>query len=364
MSLKVLCLTEYSDRGEKACLTGLRDAGVDVRIMCPQHSAYHEFYKEAGFDVIDFAPKKRIDRAAAKRIHEYVVGNDIDIVHTFNARAVTASILALKKLPKVRLIAYRGIVGNLSYFDPMSWMRYLNGRIDTIICVAEAIRQFFLTMRPKFLQVPADKIVTIHKGHDISWYADEPADLGRFGIGPSDFVIGCVANARPRKGIHVLLKAVERLPADIPFKLLLIGNMKGKRIEQQLAASPVRERIILAGFCENAPAVIAACDMGALPSLRREGLPRGVIEAMAQGVVNVVTDSGGSPELIEPGVSGLVVKSGDPVSLADAIETLYRDPERRKRMGAAARERIRSEFHYSRTVSKTLALYQRLVGAQ
>ncbi len=362
MTIRVLILTEYSDRGEKASLLGLKEQGVEIHLMCPKHSPSHETYKEAGLAPIDFAPAKRIDRAAAARIREYVVENNIDIVHTFNARAVTASIIALKKLPTVKLVAYRGIVGNLSFLDPMSWMRYLNRRIDAIICVAEAIRQFFLQMKPAFLAFPADRIVTIHKGHDLAWYQDPPAELSRFGISDNDYVIGCVANARPRKGIHVLIQAVERLPDDIPYKLLLIGNMSGKRIDQQLAVSSARERIVLAGYCKDAPQVVAACDVAALPSLRREGLPRGVIEAMAQGVPNVVTDSGGSPELIVPGESGLVVKSGDPVSMAQALERLYREPGLRKRMGEAARIRIRDHFHYSTTVTETLALYKRLLS--
>ena len=362
MTLRVLALTEYSDRGEFALFEGLRGRDVDLRIMCPSHSPHHQGFIDAGFNVIDFAPEKRVDFAAGRVIANYAAANRIDIVHTFNARAVTASILALRKMPHVRLVAYRGIVGNVSFLDPISWMRYLNPRIDRIVCVADAIKRYFESMRPAFLRVPSRKLVTIYKGHDVAWYDRPPVDLREFGIGESEFTIGCVANNRPRKGIDVLIRAVERLPEDVPWRLLLVGHMRSKALDRQIAASPVRERVVLTGFRDDAPAVIGACSIGVLPSLRREGLPRGVIEAMAQGVPNVVTDSGGSPELIEPGVSGLVARSGDPVTLADAIERLYREPTLRESMGAAARERIRNRFHYSRTVNATLALYRELTG--
>ncbi len=361
--MNVLWITEYSDRGERAQANGLRAAGVDMHLMCPKHSPFYERYASDGFDVIDFAPRRRIDRDAAEIIQAYVRDHNIEIVHTFNARAVTAAILALQSLPAVKLVAYRGIVGNLSFLDPMSWYRYLNRRIDRIICVAEAIRQFFLRMRPRFLAFPAERIVTIHKGHDLSWYAAPPADLSRYGVQAGDFTIGCVANARPRKGIPVLVDAVSRLPAEIPWRLLLIGKMESKEIDAKIAACPDPSRVIRTGYCHDAPQVIGACDLGALPSLRREGLPRGVIEAMAQGVPNVVTDSGGSPELIVPGESGLVVPPNDAAALAAALERLYREPQKRIAMGVAARERIRTNFHYTQTVQKTYELYEELVKA-
>ncbi|MDH5618879.1 MAG: glycosyltransferase, partial [Gammaproteobacteria bacterium] len=74
-----------------------------------------------------------------------------------------------------------------------------------------------------------------------------------------------------------------------------------------------------------------------------------------------VTDSGGSPELVEDGVSGFVVPPRDAQGLADAIEKLYRDNELRQRMGKAARERIATAFRNEDTVRKTIALYKELV---
>ncbi len=359
--MKVLWLTEYSDRGERAQVNGLLAAGIDLHLMCPHYAPMHQRYLDDGLPVIDFAPSKRIDRHGARRIRDFVTTNKIDIVHTFNARALTAAILALRDIPHVRLVAYRGIVGNLSFLDPMSWMRYLNRRIDTIVCVAEAIRQFFLNMRPRFLAMPPERIVTIHKGHDPNWYRDPPADLSRFGITEGDIVIGCVANARPRKGIPVLIEATKKLPTDLPWKLLLVGQMESPDIDRSIDRLSHPERIVRTGYSDSAPAIIAACDFAVLPSLRREGLPRGVIEAMAQGVPNIVTDTGGSPELIVAGESGLVVPSGDADALAGAIEQLARDESLRHSMGAKARERIATHFHYTQTVEKTLALYRRLL---
>ena len=101
--------------------------------------------------------------------------------------------------------------------------------------------------------------------------------------------------------------------------------------------------------------------MFCLASTKREGLPRSVIEAMAYRVPAVVTDSGGSPELVVDGECGFVVPVFDAPALARAFETLWRDPQLRARMGQAARDRIGTHFRNEDTVAKTIALYRELV---
>ena len=125
----------------------------------------------------------------------------------------------------------------------------------------------------------------------------------------------------------------------------------------------MKDRVHLAGFRKNAPAWTAACDVFCLPSTKREGLARAIIEAMAYSVAPVVTDCGGSPELVVDGECGYVVPIRDAAALAEAFETLYRDSELRQRFGAAARERIATHFRNEDTVAKTIALYEELVSA-
>jgi glycosyltransferase involved in cell wall biosynthesis len=106
------------------------------------------------------------------------------------------------------------------------------------------------------------------------------------------------------------------------------------------------------------PWILPNCDVAVLPSLRREGLPRGIIEAMIGGAVPIVTDSGGSPELVEAGISGFVVPPGESTPMRDRILTLYEDRELHARMSDAARKRIRNDFRVEDTAEKTIALYE------
>ena len=360
MTIKALAVTEDADRPTIETFIGMRKRGIDIAVVLPRGHANWQRLADAGVPVIDIPLRKNFDKAAQKRLRDEIVDGNYDILHTFSSKAVTNGIAACKDL-RVRIISYRGIVGNVSFLDPMSWMRYLNPRIDRIVCVCDAIRRYFLGMRPRFLRMPDERPVTIHKGHKLDWYQDEPTDLEQFGIPDDAFVIACTASYRPRKGVEYLVAAMGLLAPDIPAHLLLVGNMDAAKLTRMINNSPAAQRIHRAGFRDDAPAVAAACDVFCLPSTKREGLPRAVIEAMAYGVPPIVTDSGGSPELVERDVSGIVVPVRDAAAIAAAIERLYRDPDARLAMGDAARRRIDTDFRNEDTVTKTIALYRELV---
>ena len=360
MPIRSLCVTENADRPTVATFIGMHNAGIEVTVVCPADHPNDATLRAAGVPTVDIRLPRKFDKAGIAALRNELIRGRYHIMHTFNNFAVSNGLRACKGLP-VKVVCYRGIVGAVGFLDPMSWMRYLNPRIDRIVCVAEAIRRYFLEMQPAFLRMPASRPVTIHKGHKLEWYDATPADLTTLGIPKDAFVVGCTANYRPRKGIEFLIEAIEALPRDMPVHLLLVGHMDAAKLTARIEKSPVRERIHRAGFRTDAPALSAACDVFCMPSTKREGLARSIIEAMAYRVPPVVTDSGGSPELVVDGISGLVVPPRDAQSIATAIEKLYRDPALRRRMGDAARERIATDFRNEDTVLKTIALYKELV---
>jgi glycosyltransferase involved in cell wall biosynthesis len=186
-------------------------------------------------------------------------------------------------------------------------------------------------------------------------------ERSELGVPPSAFAVCCVANWRPRKGIEVLVEAFRRLPAEAPIHLILVGDMRDRNLRRSIETHPRRDRIRLLGIRTDAPSVAAACDVAVLPALKREGLAKTVIEAMAYGIPPIVTDVGGNPELVENGVSGIVVPPSDPTALADAILRLDRDRRLAHELGERARLRIAERFSIRTTIERTAGLYRELV---
>ncbi len=355
--MKVLVVTGHSDLPEAHMFVGLHGAGVHLEVMCPDDALQRQRLLDAGIPVHSLDLDGRFDKDGAAKIRQQLVDGEFDILHCFNNNAVSNGLRAAKGL-NTRFIAYRGIEANVSVFDPASWTTYLHPRVDRIICVADAIRRYLVNMKFLWWTFPADKAVTIYKGHDLGWYQAPAVRRSELGLPEDAFVVGCTANERPRKGLPYLIEAAGMLPQNANVHVLLIGNINGAKTLRAIERSPAKDRIHLTGFRDDAPQVLASCDVCILPALRREGLPKAIIEGMVHGVTPIVTDSGGSPELIEQGMSGLIIPPGSSQAIADAIRQLYEDRDRCRQMGDEARQRIQRDFHYSKTIEQTLAVYR------
>ena len=360
--VRVLAVTAYSDLPETNMLCGLVQAGVELEVMGNYDDAGRQKLEAAGAAVEVLQMKGRFDRDSAARIRQRLIDGRFHILHAFTNNAVSNGLRASRGLD-VKFIAYRGIVANVSVFDPISWTTYLHPRVDRIICVADAIRRYFVNMKFLWWRFPAGKAITIYKGHDLGWYQAPAVPRTEFGIPGNAFVVGCITNERPRKGLPYLIEAAGLLPTDADIHFLLIGKIDGKKTLESLAHSPAKDRIHLTGFRKDAPQVLAACNACILPALKREGLPKGIIEGMVYAVTPIVTDSGGSPELIEHDKSGLIIPPGSSRAIADAILELYENRDACERMGRAAQRRIQRDFHTSTTVEQTLAVYRELIDS-
>ena len=214
-------------------------------------------------------------------------------------------------------------------------------------------------MRLLGISRPVKKALTIYKGHDAAWYQQPAIDLREYGVPRDAVTVGCVVNDRPRKGLRHLIRATWQLPTNV--HVVLIGNMASKKLHQLIAQSPLCQRIHLLGYRHQATRFIRACDICILPAIKREGLPRGIIEGMIQGVAPIVTNTGGSPELIEHGVSGLIIPARSPQAIASAIVQLVEDHALLEKIKRNAPKRIHDCFHIEYDDSETLPVVS---GAQ
>jgi glycosyltransferase involved in cell wall biosynthesis len=360
MTISCLAITGNSDLPETHLFIQLYRAGIAIEVMCPSDAPNRHLLRAADVPVFDLSLQSRFDKAGTGKIKARLASRKVDIIHAFNNRAVSNGLIASKKYP-CKFIAYRGIEANVSYYDPMSWTTYLHPRVDVIVCVADAIRRYFWNMKFLGFSFPVKKAQTIYKGHDVSWYSDTAISLQAFDVPKDVLTIGCIVNDRPRKGLKYFIAATDLLPKDLAIHFVFIGDVKNKELLAAIKNSQYSKNIHLLGVQKKAAAIIKSCDICILPAIKREGLPKGIIEGMIQSVAPIVTDSGGSPELIEHGTSGLIVRSGSAGDIADAIETLYNDRELLASMKKNAKARIVNDFHTSKTVEQHIELYQKLM---
>lgn len=182
----------------------------------------------------------------------------------------------------------------------------------------------------------------------------------RWGVTEEQVVFLSVANLRPVKGQHYLLKALAELTGT-PFRAVLVGEgeLRGE-LEGLARRLGLGGRVVFAGAQPDVLPFLEAADVFVLPSLW-EGFPVAVMEAMARGLPVVASRAGGVPELVEEGRTGLLVPPADAPALAEALSALARDPEMRRRFGRAGRERV-AGFTVERMCREVGEIYLRLLS--
>jgi colanic acid/amylovoran biosynthesis glycosyltransferase len=195
----------------------------------------------------------------------------------------------------------------------------------------------------------ADKVHVVRAGVDTALFA--PGRNGDHPAGPLRVL--CVGTLHEVKGQAGLVEAIGQLAErGVNVTCRLVGDGPDRAmLERRVAAAGLGGRVVLVG-ARARPGVLAelaAADVLAAPSVptrrgKREGIPVVLIEAMSSGVAVVASDLSGIPELVEDGVTGLLVAPGDVAALAGALQALSDDPALRARLGRAARERVLAEF--------------------
>jgi glycosyltransferase involved in cell wall biosynthesis len=183
---------------------------------------------------------------------------------------------------------------------------------------------------------------------------------------PSDaFVIGYVGRFAPVKDLATLVRAFARVVDRLPqARLFLAGDGETREALERLTRSlGVGDRVVFAGWLDTLPQVYEACDVVALSSIN-EGTPLAIIEAMAAGRPVVSTAVGGVPDIVQHGVTGLLVESGDSPALAAALIQLGEDTWTRLNMGAAGRERAQSNFQPGSAATQLMRIYVDALAAK
>jgi glycosyltransferase involved in cell wall biosynthesis len=159
--------------------------------------------------------------------------------------------------------------------------------------------------------------------------------------------------------LRVAAKLVPRFP-ELRFVLVGDGPLR-PGLEELARQLELGERLIFLGDRHDIPAVLAALDISVLPS-SSESLSNAILESMAAGVPVVASDVGGNPELVQNGKTGFLFSAGDQTQFGAALETLVTQPELRKRLGSAAREKAQTEYSIAKVRDRYQDLYDSVLA--
>jgi starch synthase len=237
-----------------------------------------------------------------------------------------------------------------------------------VVAVSDGMRNDVLSVYP---EIAPERVRVIRNGIDTVEYSpDQKTDvLDRHGIDPSRPYVIFVGRITRQKGVPVLLRAAALLDPEAQL-VLCAGAADTQELGAEVAAlvaelQASRSGVIWVPEMLPKPDVIQLLTHAlvfACPSVYE---PLGIVnlEAMACATAVVASRVGGIPEVVDDGVTGLLVPPDDPASLAEALNLLLRDPGRADAMGQAGRERAVGEFSWDAVAAQTAELYAELTGS-
>jgi len=301
-------------------------------------------------NVIAFDPTTR-DRQELDDLGAYVRTHDIDVAFGFDQPVQGRPCYrAMRDAGVKTLVSYWGAPMSSINRGPKLWAKRIEVALrhgpDHYIFESEAMRDTATHGRG----VPARATTVVYLSVDPSVFTpDRPSfDFGRLGVPEGRKVIlfsGHVGERR--KGCDVLVKAAMRLSRErADFQVVLCGN-KGSEADwlvDIVGNHPAREHVTFAGYRSDLSEIMPSCYLGVIPSTGWDSFTMSSLELQASGVPLLVSDLQGLPEAIEQDRTGMTFPPGDDAALAEALVSLLDDPERRDRMGKAARARIVDGF--------------------
>jgi glycosyltransferase involved in cell wall biosynthesis len=294
-----------------------------------------------------------------------------DVIHAHWAIPTgPAALLAARRAGLPSVITMHGgdvYVNPAQGYDfPTRWyvrpaLRWTLRHAGALTAITEDCRQHALRAG-----APPESVHIVFNGTDLRRFSPEDNGAKPLDRDYGPRMIFACRQLFPRKGIRFLIEAAAQLKPSFPDLQLVLAGDGFERPELVRLADRlgIGGQVTFLGWVPNAalPPYYRAAAVSVIPSLE-EGFGIPAAEAMGCETPVVATDAGGLPEVVEHGVTGLVVPRGDSAALAQAIGSLLEDPERRRRMGVAGRERALRLFDWDRTAEQLEEVYRR-IGAR
>lgn len=340
---------------------GLAARGHGAMMVTRPDQVMADRCRQSGIEHISLPLRHEFDLDSMRRLARIATGRGVDVVHVHKGIAHSVALGATFLGGRFGLVVNRGVP------FPLTWLtapKYRWRRIDRIVVVSESLKAIVL----KSGRIPAERVTVVYAGVDLARFDPARAMPARFraemGIEPSARLVG-VVGIRPEKGWTVVLDSFAAVRREVPDAHLLLVGCHDEAIRRQVEA-----RVTAAGLDGAAtatltrpdmPDVLAACAVVVDPSFAA-GITGTIREALALEVPVVASRVGGNPELIEDGVTGLLVEPGDGTGFSAAITRMLSSPEEAHTMACSGRERVRTGFSTEVRINRLEALYREVAA--
>lgn len=337
-NVSVCCLKELGVVGQ-----ALARDGVDISVLATRREG-------------------KVDYLTSLQLRRVLHDKGIDIVHTHTTHGLVDAALCRLTMPRLRVV-HTFHFGNYPHVpDRIRWMERIFSRgADRLIAVGDVQREQIKAV----YRLDDASIRTVRNGVTFVPAEDNTAFLAQLAA-KDRLIVGTIATLIEQKGLPDLLSVARRVKdAGLKALFVLVGEGRLRpALEARRQELDLEDDVVLTGWVHNAASVsLPAFDVFFQPSLW-EAMSIAVLEAMAAGKPVVATRVGENPAVIDNGVDGVLVDPRDVERMAAAIVQLAGDESLRRRLGAAAIEKVRSRF----TVEHMTKAYEReyldIIGAQ
>jgi glycosyltransferase involved in cell wall biosynthesis len=343
-----------------------RAAGHEVSFVAPAAGPFTELAERDSFrvDLLDLNRTYRIGEAL--RLARLLRARRTDVLHTHAGIAANTLGRVAARLAGAAVVSHMHIENYFPASRPRAAVHRaldnLTARLSArIVAVSDDTRRALARQG-----YPALRMEVVHNGLDLNGlpHGRRPGLRSELGVPDEAPLVGEIARLCAVKGQRELIGAMAEVP---DARLVLVGRDLEEggaylgELEEHAARLGVAERVVFAGYRDDAHEVLEELDVVALPSWT-EGLPVVVLEALAHARPVVATPVGGTPELVIDGETGLLVPPRDPAALAAAIRRLLEDPALAQRLGAAGRALVEQRFSERQMTERVLAIYEEVTA--
>ena len=354
-----------TERQLVALSKGLDRSRFDLRVACFKRSGTFLPEIEAqGIPVVDYSIRSLLGLRTVKeqlRFARDLRRERTQILHTFNFYPNMFAVPAARLAGVPVIIATLRDMGDL--WTPMQRraQRWVCRMAHRVVANADAVREQALKEGYE-----PDKVCVIRNGLDLAKFTSAPdhaLQRESLGLPPHVPIVAVFSRLNHEvKGIDCFLEAAARVALVHPDVRFLVVGRGPLRVGLEALAERLGlgDRVRFTGFRSDIGETMAAVSISVIPS-QSEGLSNVLLESMAASLPVIATRVGGTPEVVENEVSGLLVPPRDPAALALAIGSLLHDPVRAAALGRAGRQRVERLFQLGRMVGETEALYDGLL---